>query len=157
MGAVPPESSLWSLRMVGSGTSAGSMTVPVVFMSLMCTISSGSKGGLGLILCCHSKFHVACCFLSNSLVQNSSKSGHLGFSCSGHVGIVVLSFLPMSSSAVEYPHARGVDLYASSALVGSFSFFNMDFTVLTAHSTSPFALGYLGLDVDCFIPQSLVN
>lgn len=66
--------------------------------------------------------------------------------------MVILSFLPLNSSAGEYPHARGVDLYASSAFVGSFSFFNMDFTVLTARSTSPFALGYLGLDVECFIP-----
>lgn len=54
----------------------------------------------------------------------------------------------------------GVDLYAlyaSSAVVGSFSFFNMDFTVLTARSTSLFALGYLGLDVECFISKFLVN
>ena len=101
--------------------------------------------------------HFACCFLSDSLLQNSSKSGHLGFSCSGHVGRVVLSFLPNSSSAREYPLARGVHLYASSAFVGSFSFFNMDFTVLTASSTSPFALGHLGLYDECFILQSLVN
>ena len=137
--------------------SAGPVTVPVVFMSLIYTISSGSKGGLGLAQCRRSKLHFACCFLSDSLLQNSSKSGHLGFSCSGHVGMVVLSFLPMSSSAGENPHASGVDLYASSAFVGSFSFFNIDFTVLIARSTSPFALGYLGLDVECFIPQSLVN
>ena len=100
--------------------SAGPVTVPVVFMSLIYTISSSSKGGLGLILCRRSKLEFACCFLSDSLLRNSSRLGYLGFSCLGHVGMVVLSFLPMSSSAGEYPHATGVDLYASSAFVGSF-------------------------------------
>ena len=57
------------------------------------------------------------------------------------IGIVDFIFLTIRSSAGEYPLAIGVDLYANSAFVGSFSFFKILFTVLTARSTSPFAWG----------------
>ena len=87
--------------------SAGPVTFAVVFMSLIYTISSGSKGGLSLVLCRLSKLHFACCFVIDSFLQNFSRSGHLGFSRLGHVGMVILNFLSMSSSAGEYRHGDG--------------------------------------------------
>ena len=65
--------------------------------------------------------------------------GSFGVKCGSVIGIVDFIFLPIRSSAGEYPLANGVDLYASSAFVGSCSFFRMFFTVFTARSTSPFA------------------
>ena len=48
------------------------------------------------------------------------------------IAIVDFIFLPMRSSAGEYPLANGVDLYATSAFVGFCSFFKIFFTVFTA-------------------------
>ena len=70
---------------------------------------------------------------------------------------MVVIFRPMSSSAGECPQASGVDLYANSPLVGSFSFFKRDLVVLRARSTSPFACGKRGLLVVCLNPQSFAN
>ena len=63
----------------------------------------------------------------------------------------------MNSIAGENPQARGVDLYASKAFAGSFSFFRVDFTVFTARSTSPFVCGNFGLVVLWWNPHSLAN
>ena len=48
--------------------------------------------------------------------------GSCGVKCGSVIGIVDFIFLPIRSSAGEYPLANGVDLYASSAFVGSCSF-----------------------------------
>ena len=71
--------------------------------------------------------------------------------------MVDLIFLPIKSSAGEYPDANGVDRYANNALVGSFSFFRMSFTVLTARSTSPLDREKLGVLVVCLNPHSFAN
>lgn len=52
------------------------------------------------------------------------------------VGMVLLTFHPISSSAGKYPQANGVDLYSNSPFVGSFSFLRSDLVAFTAHSTS---------------------
>ena len=62
---------------------------------------------------------LASCFPSRSL----SISGQLELRIGWNVGTLFFSFLPMSSSAGEYPQASGVDLYANSPLDGSVVYF----------------------------------
>ena len=50
------------------------------------------------------------------------------------VGMVFLSFLPISNSDGKYPQSSGIDLYVDSRKVRSFSFFRSDLVVFTAHS-----------------------
>ena len=61
--------------------------------------------------------------LPTSLSCSLSISGQLELRIVWNVGMAFLSFLSMSSSAGEYPQARGVDLYANSPLDGSVVYF----------------------------------
>ena len=61
--------------------------------------------------------------LPASLSRSLSISGQLELRIVWNVGMLFLSFLPMSSSAGEYPQASGVDLYANSPLDGSVVYF----------------------------------
>ena len=110
-----------------------------------------------MALCRWLKFSLWVSLLPASLSRSLSISGQLGLRTVWNVGMVFLSFLPMSSSDGEYPQARGVDLYANSPLDGSFSFFSSDLVVSTARSASPLDCGKRGLLVVCLKPHSFAK
>ena len=98
-----------------------------------------------MTLCRWLKFSLWVSLLPASLSRSLSLSGQLGLRTVWNIGMVFLSFLPMSSSDGEYPQARRVDLYANSPLDGSFSVFSSDLVVSTTCSASPLDCGKQGL------------
>lgn len=104
-------------------------------------------------LCRWLKLSLCFSLLSASLSRSFSLFGQLVLRLVWKVGMVFLSFLPISNSDGEYPQASGVDLYASNPLVGSFPFFRSDLVVL--QHTPPHH--WAGESEGCLKPHSVAK
>ena len=83
--------------------------------------------------------------------------GILRSSCSDIIRMVVLNFLPKSSSEGLYPFSKGIEWYDIRATYGLLLFTNKIFKVPTAPSANPFPWWYCGLLVICAKPYSLAK